>query len=114
MSTATIDHTAMVAALAERGRELYAMSLELDQVTAERDTLQFELDRANADREAAEHKVADLEDRNRELASDLDDALDIAGARALSPERERLVSTPIYGHAFAGLVNNHEREGIER
>ncbi|WP_327114183.1 hypothetical protein OHB12_33730 [Nocardia sp. NBC_01730] len=67
-----------------------------------------------AERDAAEHRAADLEDRNRELASDLDNALDLASENALHAERERLVPQPIYGHAFAGLVTNRNREGIER
>ncbi|CAM4521313.1 hypothetical protein NONI108955_41890 [Nocardia ninae] len=76
--------------------------------------LEQQLAALTAERDAAEHKVAELADRNRELASDLDDALDLASERALSEGRERLVPQPIYGHAFAGLVNNHDREGIER
>ncbi|PXX52272.1 hypothetical protein DFR70_1334 [Nocardia tenerifensis] len=76
--------------------------------------LSEQLAAATAALDAAEHRVADLEDRNRELASDLDDALDLASEHALDAGRERLVPQPLYGHAFAGLVNHHDREGIER
>ncbi|MFR9774163.1 hypothetical protein [Nocardia sp. SC052] len=76
--------------------------------------LEEQLAAVTARLDAAEHQVADLEDRNRELASDLDDALDLADENALHADRERLVPKPLYGHAFAGLVTNRNREGIER
>ncbi|WP_141718115.1 hypothetical protein [Nocardia altamirensis] len=68
-----------------------------------------------ADRDAAEHRAAELDERNRELASDLDDALDLAQEHALDAERERLAPAPIRGHAFAGLMSSHDRDkGMER
>ncbi|MDO3651184.1 hypothetical protein [Nocardia mangyaensis] len=39
-----------------------------------------------------EARIADLEDRNRELASDLDNALDQLAGHALHTEQERLVN----------------------
>ncbi|MBF6298489.1 hypothetical protein IU459_13170 [Nocardia amamiensis] len=50
-----------------------------------------------AARDAAEHQAAQLEDRNRELASDLDNALDQLAGHALHVEQERLIHTPVYG-----------------
>lgn len=76
--------------------------------------LEEQLTTVTAERDAAEHRAAGLEDRNRELASDLDNALDIASENALTAGRERLVPQPIYGHAFAGLVGDRDREGIDR
>ncbi|MEV6659464.1 hypothetical protein [Nocardia fluminea] len=58
--------------------------------------------------EALEALVADLEDRNRELASDLDDALDQLSGHALHDHQERLVHMPV--NAFAAI----EWEGHDR
>jgi len=76
--------------------------------------LEEQLAEARAQRDAAEHRAAELEARNQELARDLDDALDLASENALHAERERLVPQPRYGHAFAGLVRTPDREGVER
>ena len=68
--------------------------------------------------DAAEHRAAVLEDRNRELASDLDDALDLASEHALDADHERLAPSPRYcDNAFAGLSANafsHTRGGMQR
>lgn len=68
--------------------------------------------------DAAEHRVAVLEDRNRELASDLDDALDLASEHALDADHERLAPEPRYcDNAFVGLSANafsHTRGGMQR
>ncbi|MFD3431347.1 hypothetical protein [Nocardia fluminea] len=58
--------------------------------------------------EALEALVADLQDRNRELASDLDDALDQLSGHALHDHQERLVHTPV--NAFSAI----EWEGHDR
>lgn len=57
---------------------------------------------------ALEALVADLQDRNRELASDLDDALDQLAGHALHDHQERLVHVPV--NAFAAI----EWEGHDR
>ncbi|WP_068060337.1 hypothetical protein [Nocardia xishanensis] len=49
-----------------------------------------------AARDAAEHEAAQLEDRNRELASDLDNALDQLAGHALHAEQERLIRVPLW------------------
>ncbi|WP_433491993.1 hypothetical protein [Nocardia grenadensis] len=68
--------------------------------------------------DAAEHRAAVLEDRNRELASDLDDALDLASEHALDADHERLAPAPRYcDNAFAGLSVNAfspTRGGMQR
>ncbi|WP_067652913.1 hypothetical protein [Nocardia harenae] len=63
-----------------------------------------------AERDAAEHRAAGLEARNRELASDLDNALDQLAAHALHAEQERLVRRPRYS-AFAA---SNDRGGYDR
>lgn len=59
---------------------------------------------------AAEQRCADLEDRNRELASDLDNALDQLAGHALHSEQERLVHTPRWS-PWAASMN---QEGHQR
>lgn len=80
--------------------------------------LEEQLAATTAALDAAEQRAAHLEDRNRELASDLDDALDLASEHALTADHERLVPTPRYcGNAFSGLPNNaftHTQGGIQR
>lgn len=56
-----------------------------------------------------EARVADLEDRNRELASDLDNALDQLAGHALHSEQERLVNFDTWSPWPAST-----REGYER
>ncbi|MEV0331893.1 hypothetical protein [Nocardia sp. NPDC050717] len=53
--------------------------------------------------------VADLQDRNRELASDLDNALDQLAGHALHSEQERLVNFDTWSPWPAST-----REGYER
>jgi hypothetical protein len=91
--------------------ELEARLIAANQRTAD---LEEQLAQVTCERDAAEHRAAELEDRNRELARDLDDALDIASEHALDAGRERMVPKPIYGHAFAGLVSHRDRGGMER
>ncbi|MDO3648669.1 hypothetical protein [Nocardia mangyaensis] len=55
-----------------------------------------------------EQRLADLHDRNRELASDLDDALDQLSGHALHDHQERLVHMPV--NAFSAI----EWEGHDR
>ncbi|MBH0777282.1 hypothetical protein [Nocardia bovistercoris] len=45
---------------------------------------------------AAEREAAQLQDRNRELASDLDNALDELAGHAAHAEQERLVRVPVW------------------
>jgi hypothetical protein len=61
--------------------------------------------------DASEHRAADLEDRNRELACDLDNALDQLAGHALHAEQERLIHTPVYG---LWAVSGTDREDYER
>ncbi|MGW1741323.1 hypothetical protein ACWCPQ_21260 [Nocardia sp. NPDC001965] len=91
--------------------ELEARLITANQRAAD---LEEQLAQVTGERDTAEHRAAELEDRNRELARDLDDALDIASEHALDAGRERMVPKPIYGHPFAGLVSNRIREGMER
>ncbi|MEU4343116.1 hypothetical protein AB0H00_17870 [Nocardia sp. NPDC023852] len=63
-----------------------------------------------AARDAAEHQAAQLEDRNRELASDLDNALDQLAGHALHVEQERLIHTP----AWSPWAASSNREGYDR
>lgn len=60
--------------------------------------------------DAAEHQAAQLDDRNRELASDLDDALDQLAGHALHAEQERLIRTP----AWSPWSASTDREGYDR
>ncbi len=60
--------------------------------------------------DAAEHRAAQLEDRNRELASDLDNALDQLAGHALHAEQERLIHTSVYGLWAVST----DREGYDR
>ncbi|MFR9767746.1 hypothetical protein [Nocardia sp. SC052] len=60
--------------------------------------------------DAAEHQAAQLEDLNRELASDLDNALDQLAGHALHAEQERLIHTPVYGLWAVST----DREGYDR
>lgn len=104
------------AAVVESRSELEARLTAANQRAA---LLEEQLAAMTAQRDAAEHRAAQLEARNRELASDLDDALDLAAEHALSEERERLVPQPRYcGNAFAGLSTNafaaHTQGGIQR
>ncbi|MEV6064871.1 hypothetical protein AB0L62_33140 [Nocardia asteroides] len=57
-----------------------------------------------------EARVANLEDRNRELASDLDNALDQLAGHALHAEQERLVHVPTWDLWTAST----SREGFDR
>ncbi|MGW4329685.1 hypothetical protein ACWEKR_27795 [Nocardia sp. NPDC004573] len=61
--------------------------------------------------DAAEHQAARLEDLNRELACDLDNALDQLAGHALHAEQERLIHTPVYG---LWAVSDTNREDYER
>ncbi|TDP38756.1 hypothetical protein [Nocardia ignorata] len=59
---------------------------------------------------AAEQRCAELEDRNRELASDLDNALDQLAGHALHAEQERLVHPPKWSPWTASMgQEGHER-----
>ncbi|WP_280431567.1 hypothetical protein [Nocardia brasiliensis] len=109
MSTATITHadigaTDLTERLAAANERAALLEQQLATVTAERD--------------AAEHRASDLEDRNRELASDLDDALDQLEGHALHDHQERLIRPAHYANAFAGLGGNAfaaaERDGADR
>ncbi|MBF6341749.1 hypothetical protein IU450_38610 [Nocardia abscessus] len=88
------------AATAETNAELEVRLIAANQRAA---FLEEQLARVTAERDAAEHRAADLEDRNRELASDLDNALDQLAGHALHEEQERLVSGPRYVNAFYAL-----------
>ncbi|APE33801.1 hypothetical protein BOX37_07250 [Nocardia mangyaensis] len=57
-----------------------------------------------------EARVADLQDRNRELASDLDNALDQLSGHALHDEQERLVHAPTWSPWTASM----SQEGHQR
>ncbi|WP_280432245.1 hypothetical protein [Nocardia brasiliensis] len=72
--------------------------------------LEERLAAAERARDAAEHHAAQLEDRNRELASDLDDALDQLAGHALHAEQERLVHVP----AWSPWSASSDRGGIHR
>ncbi|WP_369027786.1 hypothetical protein [Nocardia farcinica] len=72
--------------------------------------LEAQLAAVTAALDAAEHQAAQLEDRNRELASDLDDALDQLAGHALHAEQERLIRTP----AWSPWPTSTHREGVER
>jgi hypothetical protein len=72
--------------------------------------LEEQLAAAVAARDAAEHEAAQLEDRNRELASDLDDALDQLAGHALHAEQERLIRTP----AWSPWTASADRGGHDR
>ncbi|MGW4247180.1 hypothetical protein [Nocardia sp. NPDC004722] len=76
--------------------------------------LEEQLEKVTAQRDAAEHHAAELEDRNRELASDLDDALDIASEHALDPSHERLAVVSnrcvnAFARAAWAAENGHDR-----
>ncbi|MFC8047989.1 hypothetical protein [Nocardia sp. NPDC057353] len=67
-----------------------------------------------AERDAAEHQAALLEDRNRELACDLDNALDQLAGHALHAEQERLVGAPAWHEQDSWLASDHSRGGFSR
>lgn len=66
-----------------------------NQRTAE---LEEQLSVTHAALDDAEHRAAQLESRNHELASDLDNALDQLAGHALHAEQERLIRTPAWCH----------------
>lgn len=66
-----------------------------NQRTAE---LEEQLSVTHAALDDAEHRAAQLEARNHELASDLDNALDQLTGHALHAEQERLIRTPAWCH----------------
>ncbi|MEV6432943.1 hypothetical protein [Nocardia sp. NPDC051463] len=72
--------------------------------------LEEQLAAVTADWAAAEHQVAQMEDRNRELASDVDNALDQLAGHALHAEQERLIRTP----AWSPWPASTDREGYDR
>ncbi|WP_433714477.1 hypothetical protein ACQP2U_10385 [Nocardia sp. CA-084685] len=87
--------------------ELAQRLIAAHQRTAE---LEEQLAAAVAARDAAEHEAAQLEDRNREMASDLDNALDQLAGHALHEEQERLVRPP----AWSPWAASTDREGYDR
>ncbi|MFE2999368.1 hypothetical protein ACFXG4_30715 [Nocardia sp. NPDC059246] len=87
--------------------DLEARLIAAHQRTAE---LEEQLAAAVAGRDAAEHRAAQLEDRNRELASDLDNALDQLAGHALHAEQERLIRPP----AWSPWTASSDREGYDR
>lgn len=95
----------------ETPAELQARLIEANERAS---VLAEQLAAVTSERDAAEHRAADLEDRNRELAAELEAALDWRHEHALDAERETLVAAPIPGHAFAGLIGAAERGGVER
>ena len=72
--------------------------------------LEERLAAAEQARDAAEHEAAQLEDRNRELASDLDNALDQLDGHALHAEQERLIRPA----AWSPWTASTDREGYDR
>lgn len=97
------------------GGDVEARLVAANQRAAE---LEEKLAAVTAALDAAEHRAAVLEDRNRELASDLDDALDLASEHALDADHERLAPSPRYcDNALAGLSANafsYTRGGMQR
>lgn len=89
------------------GTDLEARLAAANQRAAE---LEEQLAAAVAARDAAEHHAADLEDRNRELAGDLDNALDQLSGHALHAEQERLFHVPRWSPWTASA----DREGYDR
>ncbi|MFE3052687.1 hypothetical protein [Nocardia sp. NPDC059239] len=89
------------------GGDLEARLIAAHQRTAE---LEEQLAAAVAGRDAAEHHAAQLEDRNRELASDLDNALDQLAGHALHAEQERLIRPP----AWSPWTASADRGGYDR
>uniref|UniRef100_UPI003F497844 hypothetical protein n=1 Tax=Nocardia sp. CA-095871 TaxID=3239971 RepID=UPI003F497844 len=87
--------------------ELAQRLIAAHQRTAE---LEEQLAAAVAARDAAEHEAAQLEDRNRELASDVDNALDQLAGHALHAEQERLIRIP----AWSPWAASTDREGYDR
>ncbi|MEU6564366.1 hypothetical protein [Nocardia nova] len=92
---------------ASGGTEIEARLAAANQRAAELEEL---LATAVAERDSAEHRAAQAEDRNRELASDLDDALDQLAGHALHSEQERLIRTP----AWSPWAASADREGMQR
>lgn len=72
--------------------------------------LEEQLAAAVAARDAAEHRAAQLQDRNRELSCDLDNALDELAGHAGHAEQERLVHVPVWSPWSASA----DREGYDR
>lgn len=107
MSAAAVESTMPATAGIEHGQ-----AVTLAKVIPLHRTTQAEITTDQTDPaariEALEALVADLQDRNRELASDLDDALDQLAGHALHDHQERLVRTPV--NAFSAI----EWEGHDR
>ncbi|MGV9676376.1 hypothetical protein ACWDSJ_13935 [Nocardia sp. NPDC003482] len=72
--------------------------------------LEEQLAAVTAERDAAQYEAAQLEDRNREMASDLDDALDQLSGHALHAEQERLV----HPSTWSPWTASADREGFHR
>ncbi|MEV6221939.1 hypothetical protein AB0M13_09840 [Nocardia fluminea] len=113
MSAAAVEQTMPATVTAERGTAVtLAKVIQLPrrpeqppEITQGRSVAELE-----ALLSAAEHRCADLEDRNRELASDLDNALDQLAGHALHSEQERLVHTPMWSPWAASM----SQEGHQR
>ncbi|WP_196812153.1 hypothetical protein [Nocardia sp. CNY236] len=89
------------------GSDLQSRLIAANQRAAE---LEEQLAAVVAARDAAEHHAAQLEHRNQELASDLDNALDQLAGHALHAEQERLIRTPVWSPWSACS----DREGLDR
>ncbi len=87
--------------------DLTARLIAANQRSAE---LEEQLAAAIAERDAAEHAAAQLETRNQELASDLDNALDQLAGHALHAEQERLVRPATWSPWTA----SSDRGGMQR
>ncbi|MBU3066421.1 hypothetical protein KO481_33480 [Nocardia sp. NEAU-G5] len=103
VQTATVRSTPDGLSPADLAERLIAAN----QRTAE---LEEQLAAVVAARDAAEHQAAQLEDLNRELACDLDNALDELAGHAGHAEQERLVRAPVWSPWSASA----DREGHDR
>ncbi|UGT71558.1 hypothetical protein LTT66_16265 [Nocardia gipuzkoensis] len=101
LTQVTAERNDVVSALAERGGEVYALSQDLEQVTAERDQLRGE-------RDEAVQKLAERTPAHERFGSPERQA-EQAGAEAATNGHTN-GRAPIKGHAFAGLVNNRNRD----
>ncbi|MFD4461329.1 hypothetical protein [Nocardia sp. NPDC058480] len=108
MSAAAVESTMPATAVAEHGQAVtLAKVIPLHRSPQAEVVADPETD-LHARIAVLEQQVADLEDRNREMATDLDDALDQLAGHALHDHQERLVHVPV--NAFAAI----EWEGHDR
>jgi hypothetical protein len=97
--------------------DIVSLQLRLTEANERNALLEEQRAAAVAERDQFVHRVTELENRNRELAADLDSALEFEEEHALDSDHERLASPRdrVYVNAFAAAAREAEHEnGYDR